>query len=145
MFLGTYRHSLDAKGRLAIPARMRENLPGGSTVVNGPEGCLQIYPPEEWDRVVQQFKVSSSSASAQRSYMRQLYSSARECEFDRQGRIILSAQHRQYAAIGSSAVVVGMNNLVEIWSEERWREVGEKGPDDFTQLVDRIAESQRNP
>ncbi len=144
MFLGTYRHSVDAKGRLAIPSRMREHLPGGSTVVNGPDGCLQIYPPQEWARVVDRFQVSSASPAAQRSYMRQLYASARECEFDRQGRVMLSSQHRDYAGIGTSAVVVGMNNLVEVWSEERWREVGEKNAADFTRLVDQIAESQTN-
>jgi len=142
MFLGTYRHSVDAKGRLAIPARIRENLPGGSTVVNGPDGCLQIYPPQEWARTVEKFQVSSASPATRRNYMRQLFASARECEFDRQGRVILSAQHRQYAGIEANAVIVGVNNLVEIWSEARWRDVGEKSPDDFTHLVDQIADMQ---
>lgn len=144
MFLGTYRHSVDAKGRLAIPARIRESLPGGSTIVNGPDGCLQIYPPQEWGHVVDRFQANSASPADRRNYTRQLFASARECEFDQQGRIVLSAQHRAYAHIGAAAVVVGVNNLVEIWSDARWREAGEKNAEEFTQLVDQIAQSSRS-
>jgi MraZ protein len=144
VFLGTYRHTVDAKGRLAIPARIRESLPGGSTIVNGPDGCLQIYPPQEWAHTVERFQPNAASPADRRNYTRQLFASARECEFDQQGRIVLSAQHREYARIGTAAVVAGVNNLVEIWSEARWREMGEKNAEDFTRLVDQIAQTSRD-
>jgi MraZ protein len=143
MFLGTYRHAVDTKGRIAIPARFREQLPAGTVISKGAEGCLQVYPPKEWARVEGRMRITSTTAAEARKLRRMLFGSARECEFDAQGRIVLSADHRSYAGISAAAVVVGVNNLIEIWNDETWRRIGDAPPDEYTRIQDQVAERER--
>jgi MraZ protein len=143
MFLGTYRHAVDPKGRIAIPARFREQLPSGTIISKGPEGCLQVYPPDEWARVQSGMRISATTPAEERQLRRMLFGSARECEFDAQGRIVLSADHRSYAGIDAAAVVVGVNNLIEIWNEQAWRRIGDAAADEYTRIQDRVAERER--
>jgi MraZ protein len=142
MFLGTYRHAVDTKGRVAIPARFREQLPSGSVVSKGAEGCLQVYPPQEWEKA-QDLRLGSRTPAEERRLARMMFGAARECEFDAQGRIVLSVDQRQYAGISSVAWIVGVNNLVEIWNEENWRHIGEATAEEFTRIQDQVAERQR--
>ena len=72
-----------------------------------------------------------------------MFGAARECEFDAQGRIVLSADHRSYAGIGSTAWVVGVNNVIEIWNDEDWRRIGEATPEEYTRVQDQVAERRR--
>jgi MraZ protein len=143
MFLGTYRHSVDTKGRLAIPARFREKLPSGSIVAKGAEGCLQLYPPEEWAGEQAAQRLSSSTPAEERRLMRMLFGAAREAEFDAQGRITLSADQRAYAGITNTAWIVGVNNLIEIWNDEGWRRLSDASPDEYTRIQDQVAERRR--
>ncbi|HYM49643.1 MAG TPA: division/cell wall cluster transcriptional repressor MraZ [Candidatus Limnocylindrales bacterium] len=143
MFLGTYRHSVDTKGRLAIPARFREQLPSGSVIAKGAEGCLQIYPREEWGREQDSQRLSSLSPAEERRLARMMFGAARECEFDAQGRIVLSADHRSYAGITSVAWIVGVNNLIEIWNDEDWRRIGDATAEEYTRIQDQVAERRR--
>ena len=143
MFLGTYRHAVDTKGRLAIPARFREQLPEGSVISKGPDGCLRIFPPDEWGREQASQRVSSMTPAEERRLARMMFGAARECEFDGQGRIVLSADQRQYAGITNAAWVVGVNNLIEIWNEQAWQRIGEATPDEVTRITDQVAERRR--
>ncbi len=143
MFLGTYRHAVDSKGRIAIPARFREQLPSGTVILKGPEGCLQVYPPEEWAKEQADQRLGSSTPAEERRLMRMMFSGARECEFDGQGRIALSGDHRDYAGITASAVIVGVNNIIEIWNEDVWRRIGEATADEYTRIQDEVAERRR--
>ncbi len=143
MFLGTYRHAVDTKGRIAIPARFRELLPAGTVIAKGPEGCLQVYPPEEWGREQADLRLGSTTAAEERRHARMMFGAARECEVDGQGRIILSAEHRAYAEISHAAVIVGVNNLIEIWNEDAWRRIGEAPADEYTRVQDQVAERRR--
>jgi MraZ protein len=143
MFLGTYRHAVDPKGRLAIPARFREQLPSGSVIAKGAEGCLQIYPREEWGREQAGQRLTSISPAEERRLARMLFGAARECEFDAQGRIVLSADHRSYAGIGATAWIVGVNNLIEIWNDDDWRRIGDATAEEYTRIQDQVAERRR--
>ncbi|HEY8677375.1 MAG TPA: division/cell wall cluster transcriptional repressor MraZ [Candidatus Dormibacteraeota bacterium] len=143
MFLGTYRHSVDAKGRVAIPARFREQLPTGTIISKGAEGCLQVFPPEEWAREQGLQRLGSLTPAQERRLARMLFGAARECEFDAQGRIVLSGDQRQYAAITNVAWIVGVNNLIEIWNDEAWRRIGDATPDEYTRIQDQVAERRR--
>src|SRR5438046_9976111 len=118
MFLGTYRHSVDAKGRVAIPARFREQLPTGTVISKGAEGCLQVYPPQEWAQE-QGLRLGSMTPAEEMRLVRMMFGAARECECDGQGRIVLSADQRQYAAITNVAWIVGENSVIEIWNQEQ--------------------------
>jgi MraZ protein len=79
----------------------------------------------------------------ERRLARMMFGAARECEFDAQGRIVLSADQRQYAGIANAAWVVGVNNLIEIWNEEAWQRIGEATPDEVTRITDQVAERRR--
>jgi len=138
MFLGRYSHSLDPKGRLAIPARFREQLPTGSVVTVGPDGALRVYPPREWDEVVSVHRLSAATTPTERNLARRLFAEAHELEFDAQGRVLIPARLREAAGISGTAVISGANNVVEIWSEESWGAL-EAATADFTRLADEVA------
>ncbi|MDQ6882898.1 MAG: division/cell wall cluster transcriptional repressor MraZ [Candidatus Dormibacteraeota bacterium] len=144
MFLGTYRHSVDQKGRVAIPARFREQLPTGTIIAKGAEGCLQVYPPEEWAREQGVQRLGSMTPAEERRLARMMFGAARECEFDVQGRIVLTQDLRQYAGISGTAWIVGVNNLIEIWNDEAWRRIGEATPEEYTRIQDQVAERRRS-
>src|SRR2546428_13326464 len=128
MFLGTYRHSVDAKGRVAIPARFREQLPTGTVISKGAEGCLQLYPPQEWSQE-QGLRLGSTTPAEERRLARMMFGAARECEFDGQGRIVLSADQPLHAGISSVAWIGGVNNRIEISNDEHRSRNVAAGPD----------------
>jgi MraZ protein len=123
MFLGKHERNLDEKGRLAITI--------------APDNCLRVYPPAEWERVTGQSVVDAANSAAERTLIRNLFAAASPLELDAQGRTLLPANLRQRAGIAGSAVVVGVNNVVEIWSQERWD--AEETTSDFTALADEVA------
>jgi MraZ protein len=141
MFLGKYSRTLDAKGRLALPVKFREQLPGGSVVTISPEDCLRVYTPVEWELVTQNLRVNEATGETERNLIRRMFSEAAELEFDGQGRALIPATLRDHAGIGTSAMVVGVNNVVEIWSEGRWQAL-EASTTNFTQLADAVAKSR---
>src|SRR2546421_13097616 len=101
MFLGTYRHAVDSKGRVAVPARFREQLPTGTAISKGAEGCLQLYPPQEWARE-QGLRLGPPTPAEERRPARRMFAPARGGECHAQGRKALSPDRRPYA--GSPAV-----------------------------------------
>ncbi|MDQ6748390.1 MAG: division/cell wall cluster transcriptional repressor MraZ [Candidatus Dormibacteraeota bacterium] len=138
MFLGKHDRNLDEKGRLAIPAKFREQLPSGSVITVAPEECVRVYPPGEWDVVTLQNRVSAGTGSENRNLARVLFSMAAELEFDAQGRTRIPTNLREKAGIADSVVVVGVNNVVEIWSQARWKAL-EENASDITRLSDEVA------
>ena len=120
MFLGEYEHSVDTKGRIAVPAKFRNQLEGGLVVTRGFERCLQVYPMEQWQTLSERVSSLSLGAAEARQLRRLLFSSAFDTEVDKQGRIVLPSGLREYAGIGDMAVVAGMNTYFEIWSETDW-------------------------
>ncbi|HEY8740763.1 MAG TPA: division/cell wall cluster transcriptional repressor MraZ [Candidatus Dormibacteraeota bacterium] len=142
MFLGKHERNLDDKGRLAIPARFREHLPGGSVITVAPDSCVRVYPPDEWDVLAAQNRVGAGSSTQDRNLARVLFANAAELEFDAQGRTRIPANLREQAGIADSVVVVGVNNVVEIWSEERWKALEENTSSDITTLSNEVASSR---
>ncbi len=120
MFLGEYEHSVDAKGRIAVPAKFRTQLEGGLVVTRGFERCLQVYPMEQWQTLSERVSSLSIAPAEARQLRRLLFSSAFDTEVDKQGRIVLPTGLREYAGIGDNAVVAGMNTYFEIWSQTDW-------------------------
>ena len=141
MFLGKFKHSVDVKGRLAMPAKFREQLPTGSVVSISTEGSLRVYPPQEWAAVATDLKLSAASDATERALIRRLFAEASEVDFDAQGRVLIPATLREQAGIAGSAVVSGANNVVEVWSEERWNAL-EAATSDFTGLADQVARTR---
>ena len=130
MLISSHAVSVDAKGRVSIPARFRDYLSatyGDQVVLLGKDGCIFAYPLEEWKRRFSE-KLSDLSTSTKevRRTLRRLYGRAESCEFDRQGRILLPAKLRTSSSIEKEAVIVGIENKLEIWDKGRWgKEMGE--------------------
>lgn len=122
MFLGEYEHSVDNKGRLAIPAKFRQRLGEGAVMTRGLDNCLVIYPADKWQEMASKLDALPSVEEAVRTYKRFVFSSAVECDFDRQGRVLIPAFLRTSATIGETAMVVGQFSLVEVWSTTTWQE-----------------------
>lgn len=125
---GTYEHSIDAKGRLFIPAKLREELGVTFYLAMGVDECLAIYPQETWNRFTEKF---ASLPMSQSAAMRPLFANASKCELDSQGRIVIPQKLRKYAGLEKNAVIIGVNDRAEIWSAETWnaREEEEMTPE----------------
>ena len=125
---GTYEHSIDAKGRLFIPAKLREELGVTFYLAMGVDECLAIYPQETWNRFTEKF---ASLPMSQSAAMRPLFANASKCELDSQGRIVIPQKLRKYAGLEKEAVIMGVNDRAEIWSAETWnaREEEEMTPE----------------
>lgn len=139
MFLGSYRHSVDSKGRVAVPAQFRRGLPPGSVLSRGPEGRLVIRDPEGWAALGRDIRLTAVSPADERRLYRAMWSSAREVELDAQGRVLLPEEHRTWAGIADSVVFVGLGESVEIVSATSWdEEQADLDADAFTALNDRV-------
>ncbi len=125
MFLGEYQHSLDSKGRLAIPAKLREELGAGFVITKGLDNCLYIYPQEQWQKECAKLASLPTSKKAARDYARFFFSSASEAECDRQGRVLLPPSLRRYASLNKDTVIVGAGSRAEIWDAEAWQKYNE--------------------
>ena len=121
--IGQYQHSIDAKGRLFIPAKFREELGETFYVTIGLDGCLSVYSDTKWAALIE--KVEALPISKARS-MRTLFANAAKCEPDAQGRILIPAKLRAYAKLEKDVVVIGVSNRAEIWNAERWQAVEEE-------------------
>ena len=117
---GQYQHSIDAKGRLFIPAKLREELGDTFYVTMGMDGCLSVYSDASWAKFTEKFE---SLPYTKTKSMRALFANAAKCEPDAQGRILIPAKLRAYAALEKDVVVIGVSNRAEIWNAERWQAV----------------------
>ena len=121
MLVGKYQNSIDAKSRMIVPAKFREEL-GTKCVVNKAlDHCLEIHPMEEWETFVnEKLKVLSSFDPKARQLARYFSSSAETCEIDKQGRITIPQELREYAGIEKELVTVGAFEKIEVWSKDAW-------------------------
>ncbi|WP_080794069.1 division/cell wall cluster transcriptional repressor MraZ [Corynebacterium pacaense] len=120
MFLGTYTPKLDDKGRLTLPAKFREELAGGLMVTKGQDHSLAVYPKEEFAARARKAAAVSRTSPEARAFIRNLAASADEQRPDGQGRITLSASHRNYAGLSKECVVIGSVDFLEIWDAQAW-------------------------
>lgn len=120
MFMGEYSHTIDAKGRVIVPAKFREELGEGSVITKGLDGCLFVYPKEEWQKFEEKLRQLPLNQQNARKITRFFLAGATGCEIDKQGRVLLPAVLREFAELEKDVVMVGIMNRVEIWSKERW-------------------------
>jgi MraZ protein len=139
VFTGTYRVRLDEKGRLAVPAGFRKQLPEGSYVSVSQDNVLAIYPPDLWAALADQLRTPLPGPE-QRAMSRTLYSLSEAFEPDGQGRIILRPEQRRLTGIESpsTVVVAGSGTRVEIWPEDRWDSYSADAQGRFTEFADKV-------
>ena len=121
MFIGEYSHSVDEKGRLAIPVKFRSDLVRGAVVTKGLDSCLTVYTMEGWQSYAEKLASLPSNQADARAHARNVLAGAMDVEVDKQGRIILPDYLRRYAGISKKAVVTGLYNRFEIWDEVAWQ------------------------
>ena len=122
MFMGEYNHTIDAKGRLIIPSRFRDELGENFVLTRGLDGCLSIYSQESWKAFEQKLASLPLASKEARTFTRFFVSGATPCELDRQGRILVPATLREYAGLEKDVILAGNLDRIEVWSKERWTE-----------------------
>ncbi len=122
MFMGEYNHSIDAKGRVSVPAKFRESLGDTFVVSQGLDGCLFVFPMEEWKRFEEKLKTLPMSDKQARKFVRFFLAGAAEVEADKQGRVLLPSVLREFAGLEKEVVMVGVGARAEIWDKTRWIE-----------------------
>lgn len=122
MLVGTYEHKLDAKGRIVLPAKLREEV--GSVVIStiGIDKCISIYPKGKWDDVLAKLQQLSYSKGKSRGLMRLILSSASELQIDMAGRILVPSFLREHAELDQDICLIGVNDHIEIWDRSAWNE-----------------------
>jgi MraZ protein len=125
-FLGTFEHTLDDRGRVALPARYRQPFAGGGIITFLPEGCLALHDANAFQEEAAKIAEKPASTLAGRRSRRAFDSNSHEVELDRQGRILVPPRFRQMAGLNGAVVIVGRHECLEIWNPERWeREIEE--------------------
>ncbi len=138
MFMGEYRHTIDSKGRLIIPAKFRDGLGHSFVATKGLDNCLFLYPQEEWSSLELKLKSLPFTKADARAFVRFFFSGASECELDRQGRILLPPNLREYAGVDKDVVVIGVSSRVEVWSEKGWHEYSNRAGETYEEIAEKI-------
>lgn len=120
ILLGTYSPKIDAKGRVALPAKFRSQLGDGFVMARGQERCVYVLPMQEFERITTQIQLTSMSNKSARDYLRVFLSGAVDQEPDKQGRIVVPPMLRDYANLGDEIVVIGVGTRAEIWNKSAW-------------------------
>jgi MraZ protein len=136
MFLGEFQHSLDTKGRVILPARYRDQLAEGAYVTKGRGGCLSVFTPEDFADVASQVREQSKRGAKELNAARTFFSGAQEVKPDKQGRVALPQNLREYAGLTREVVVAGVFSRIEIWDRDRWLELDRVGAQALTDSDD---------
>lgn len=120
MFIGEYQHNLDAKGRLAVPAKFRAKLAKGAVVTKGLDNCLFLYTREEWEKLASKLASLPISKANTRAFARLMLAGAMDVQLDKQGRIVLPEYLRKFAQMKKKTIIAGLFNRLEIWDEDQW-------------------------
>lgn len=137
MFMGEYHQKIDDKGRLTIPAKVREALGNDFVVTRGLDGCLFIYKKQTWEEIIKKYQ-SLPNVKDARNFMRFLLSGAINLDFDKQGRINISAPLQKYADLTKQCVVIGVGDRLEIWNDDRWNNFVQTNENNFSNLADNL-------
>ena len=120
MLIGEYTHNLDPKKRLSVPAKFRKELGDGAVLTRGLDGCLWLFPSDQWSELAQKISTLPMAQADSRSFARLLLSGATEVEFDGLGRILIPEYLKTYAGLSREVVVAGVHSRLEIWDKEAW-------------------------
>ena len=137
MFMGEYSHSIDAKGRLIMPAKLREQLGGEFFITRGLDGCLFVYPKSEFESIEGELRRMPPDKDS-RKFLRFLVAGAVAGEFDKQGRVLVPGPLREHASLKKDVVLAGVINRIEIWDKDRWEE--NTSYDDVDEIAERLAD-----
>lgn len=133
MFIGEYRHTFDTKNRISLPAKFRKELGSSVIVTRGLDRCLFVYPKGSWKKEAAKIAAHSTGSAAGRGLSRLMLAGAVEADVDSAGRILIPDYLRTFAGLSIKSVVAGVNDRVEVWSEDAWTS--------YTEAIERDADA----
>lgn len=140
MLLGEYEHTIDIKGRLAMPAKLRDSLGNAFIITKGLDGCLFVYDMEQWHLLESKLASLPMSRKTARDFNRFFFGSACEAECDKQGRVLIPANLRRHAGLDKNAVIVGVGSRAEIWDAAKWADYNDESAEDVNELAEQLAD-----
>ncbi len=140
MFIGEYKHNLDSKGRLAVPAKFREKLSPGAIITRGLDNCLFVFGSKEWDVLAQKLIALPLSQANSRAFVRLMMAGAMDVDIDSQGRILIPDYLRKCASLNKETVVTGLYNRVEIWDRQNWERYKQKTESASEEIAEKLGE-----
>jgi MraZ protein len=120
MFIGEFTHSIDSKGRVALPAKFRPSLASGCVVTRGLDNSLIVYTSKEWEKMAKKLAKLPLTQADARAFSRLMLSGAMDIELDKQGRVVIPQYLRKYAGFKSDVVIIGLYNKIEMWDKATW-------------------------
>ncbi|MGW9751814.1 transcriptional regulator MraZ [Aerococcus sp. 150760007-1] len=136
MLMGEFQHNIDAKGRIIIPAKLREDLGAKFVITRGLDGCVFGYPLENWEKIQEKLKQLPLAKKEARAFTRFFYSAAAEAEIDKQGRINIPSTLVDYASLEKECLVLGVSDRIEIWSKTKWESVSSEIEESFEEIAE---------
>ncbi len=140
MLLGEYKHNLDTKGRLAIPAKFRSDLSSGAIITRGLDRSLFVFGTGEWENLVKKLTSLPLAQANSRAFVRLMLAGASDVALDSQGRILIPDYLREYAGLKKQAVVAGLYNRIEIWDADVWRQYKSKTEAASDEIAEKLGE-----
>ena len=140
MLIGEYKHTIDAKKRLAIPAKFRKELGKGAVLTRGLDNCLALYPQKEWKNMADKLSKLPQGQTDARGFNRIILAGAADVEFDSLGRILVPDYLKEYAGLGKNIVIAGVYNRLEIWDELKWQEYKNNVEKDVGDIAKRLGD-----
>lgn len=140
MLLGEYHHTIDSKGRIAVPAKFREKLQTGAIITRGLDDCLFVFTVKEWERLAEKLVALPLAQANSRAFVRLMMAGATDVELDSQGRILIPDYLREYAGLAKQAVVAGLYNRLEIWDATRWLAYKRKTESESDEIAEKLSE-----
>lgn len=140
MFIGEYNHSLDQKGRLAIPVKFRSEFKNGAVVTKGLDNCLFLFTKNAWNELADKLSKLPISQSKSRAFARMMLAGAMDVKLDKQGRIMLPDYLRKYGSLSKKNVIAGVFNRLEIWNEKTWDVYKQSVEKESTQIANELGD-----
>lgn len=140
MFIGEFQHSIDGKGRLAIPAKFRVKISGGAIITRGLDHCLFVFVSKDWEVLAQKLISLPLAQANSRAFVRLMLSGASDVDVDSQGRILIPDYLRKYAGLDKAAKVIGVYNRMEVWDEKTWEAYRVKTEGKSDEIAEKMAD-----
>ncbi len=134
--MGEYKHNLDTKGRIIVPSKFRELLDEQFVITRGLDRCLFAYTEDEWSRIEEKLKALPLTKKDARKFTRLFFSGATNVEIDKQGRINIPQNLREYAGLSKDCTVIGVSSRIEIWDSAAWEDFYTESEDNFEDIAE---------
>lgn len=140
MFTGEYFHSFDTKGRVIIPSKYRDELGDVFYIGKGLDRCLYVYPIQTWEEFIGKLKSLSTFNREERFFLRQFISGFTECSFDKQGRLLVPPNLREFSNLVDEVAIIGVIDKIEIWNKQSWEAYSNSDEFDFDGIAEKMSE-----